>query len=91
LPFLVGTVAFAICFFTVFIAAFFGRAVPSLPFEVIDGGSPIQPNDRIVGAMLLGFSLRLTSVSRFGRSAALRQKPYASGRVRRNLNFCGLR
>jgi len=59
LPFLVGTVALAICFFTVFIAAFFGRAVPSLPFEVIDGGSPIQPNDRIVGAILLGFAFRL--------------------------------
>jgi len=64
-------VAFMIRFLPAFVAAFFGRAIPPLSFEMINAGSGVQPDDRIVGTMLLGFSFGLVSVGGFGRSRSL--------------------
>jgi len=65
------SVAFTIRFLATFIAAFFGRAIPPLSFEMINAGSSVQPDNRIVGTMLLGFSFGLVSVGGFGRSRSL--------------------
>jgi hypothetical protein len=52
-------VAFSICLFAAFVSALFGCSIPSLTLEMIDPCFRVDPNNRIVRAMLLCLLLRV--------------------------------